>query len=142
MYLWIFLTGEVRLFTDDEIATLSNLMMSTKSLSPPRQDCSSPSDSVDSATVLSNIAAAQSGSSGGEDAGEAVGDATLVYRRLRQMLSTNSWAQDDDLRAALKTPFLRLCSHYLYTEKRRGYALNSVGRIIFYSRVCNLSKVI
>ncbi|KAF2350032.1 Malonyl-CoA decarboxylase N-terminal [Trinorchestia longiramus] len=54
-------------------------------------------------------------------------EAQTVYRRVRQMLATNSWAQDEDMRRALEQPFMRLCAHYLYAEKRRGYALNSVA---------------
>ncbi len=32
----------------------------------------------------------------------------------------------------LENPLMRLCAHYLFVEKRRGFALDSVGRFIFF----------
>ena len=53
-----------------------------------------------------------------------------VYKNLKKSVSSNSWSQDEDLLEALRGPLLRLCVRYLYMEKRRGYALNPVGKIL------------
>lgn len=46
---------------------------------------------------------------------------------LKKILSTSLWTGDEQLSGFLKDPLLRACAWYLYKEKRRGYALNSVG---------------
>lgn len=46
---------------------------------------------------------------------------------LKKVLSTSLWTGDKQLSEFLKEPLLRACAWYLYKEKRRGYALNSVG---------------
>uniref|UniRef100_A0A2R5L8B0 Putative malonyl-coa decarboxylase n=1 Tax=Ornithodoros turicata TaxID=34597 RepID=A0A2R5L8B0_9ACAR len=44
-----------------------------------------------------------------------------------KLLKTNGWFQIPDLVEQLKDPLLRICASYLYNEKHRGYALNSVA---------------
>lgn len=46
---------------------------------------------------------------------------------LPRLLKSNVWLENAELVAFLKDPFMRLCARYLYTEKHRGAALNSVG---------------
>lgn len=50
-----------------------------------------------------------------------------IYRYLVNSMKTNHWAQDKQLVELLRKPLLRICARYLYQEKRRGYALNSVA---------------
>ena len=52
-----------------------------------------------------------------------------VYDRLKKLFTTNGWIDDTDLVSGLETPLMRLCSYYLYKEKRRSYALDSVGEL-------------
>lgn len=52
---------------------------------------------------------------------------SMVYDRLRKMLSNNSWIDNEDLVSTLEEPLMRLCAFYLYKEKRRSYTLNSVA---------------
>ena len=42
-------------------------------------------------------------------------------------VSQHSWLKNEDIMNAMKAPLLRLCARYLYLEKKRGNALNSVG---------------
>ncbi len=42
-------------------------------------------------------------------------------------LRTNAWTADSELSEALETPLMRLCARYLYLEKRRNQAVNSVA---------------
>lgn len=55
---------------------------------------------------------------------------SIVYERLRKLFTTNGWVEEEDLVNTLQRPLMRLCAHYLYTEKLRGYALDSVGKNI------------
>ncbi|XP_076061051.1 malonyl-CoA decarboxylase, mitochondrial-like isoform X2 [Oratosquilla oratoria] len=50
-----------------------------------------------------------------------------VYEKLRKSLGNNGWSDDESLVKALEEPLMRLCSHYLYNEKRRGFAFDSVA---------------
>ena len=50
---------------------------------------------------------------------------------LKKTLQTNTWSQDEQLTHSLKQPLLRLCARYLYLEKRRGFALNPVGKCAY-----------
>lgn len=50
------------------------------------------------------------------------------YEQLRQILVDSSWMKDDSKSKLLEGPLMRLCAHYLYTEKRRGFAVDSVGK--------------
>lgn len=42
-------------------------------------------------------------------------------------LKSNQWAQNDKLRDALELPLMRLCGKYLFSEKRRNFALDPVA---------------
>ncbi|XP_038079013.1 malonyl-CoA decarboxylase, mitochondrial-like [Patiria miniata] len=46
---------------------------------------------------------------------------------VRRLLSTNQWAQSEKLVDLLEQPLMRLCARYLYAEKHRGFALDSVA---------------
>ncbi|XP_020291205.1 malonyl-CoA decarboxylase, mitochondrial-like [Pseudomyrmex gracilis] len=50
-----------------------------------------------------------------------------VALALKRILGTSLWTKDRQLSESLKNPLLRACAWYLYKEKRRGYALNSVA---------------
>lgn len=56
-----------------------------------------------------------------------VDSSSEIYDRLRKLFSTNGWVEDSDLVNSLETPLMRLCAYFLFTEKRRGYALDSVA---------------
>ena len=46
----------------------------------------------------------------------------------KQLLNEHAWTTNEDIAQLVKKPLMRLCARYLYVEKRRGYALNPVGR--------------
>ncbi|CAB3383192.1 Hypothetical predicted protein [Cloeon dipterum] len=46
---------------------------------------------------------------------------------VRDLLSTNKWLAEYSFVQTMEDPFMRLCARYLYLEKRRGFALDSVG---------------
>ncbi|KAF4529235.1 hypothetical protein B566_EDAN017747 [Ephemera danica] len=46
---------------------------------------------------------------------------------LRTLLAGNDWLQDHALVQAMEAPLMRLCARYLFLEKRRGFALDSVA---------------
>lgn len=50
-----------------------------------------------------------------------------LYSKIIPLIQSGDWAIDLELVELLKKPLMHLCAHYLYTEKRRGYALNQVG---------------
>jgi hypothetical protein len=52
----------------------------------------------------------------------------MLWSELRKLFKTNSWATDSKLVSLLEVPLMRLCAGYLYLEKRRGYALDNVGK--------------
>ena len=130
------ITGEARLFTDTEMATLHRLLVSPDTLDTPRELNASPTDRVSDSD--GNRTECQ------QQDTQSVKNDELVYQRLRQMLNTNSWTEDEDLSAFLEKPFMRLCAHYLYNEKRRSYALDSVGELplLDHGCVCFLEKKI
>jgi malonyl-CoA decarboxylase len=51
-----------------------------------------------------------------------------LWSELKELFKTNGWANDPKLVALLEVPLMRLCAGYLYLEKRRGYALDNVGK--------------
>ena len=56
------------------------------------------------------------------------GDSNNVPSQLASLIRANGcWSQDPDLVALLETPLMRAASRYLFLEKRRNYALNSVA---------------
>ncbi|XP_034032919.1 malonyl-CoA decarboxylase, mitochondrial [Thalassophryne amazonica] len=46
---------------------------------------------------------------------------------LRKLIGTSEWMHSERLTRVLEPVLMRLCSWYLYSEKRRGYALNPVA---------------
>ena len=61
-------------------------------------------------------------------------DHSNMCEALKKLLATHEWVSKEHICQVLQSILLRLCSRYLYVEKRRGYALNPVGKIYF----CNL----
>lgn len=55
----------------------------------------------------------------------------VFWQRMIQILRSGEWFRDQMLVEMLEQPLMRICAHYLHNEKRRGYALNSVGMFIF-----------
>lgn len=55
------------------------------------------------------------------------------WTNLRQILRSGEWISDPILVEQLRQPLMRICAHYLFREKRRGFALNSVGKFFFVS---------
>lgn len=51
-----------------------------------------------------------------------------VYEVFLDLLKLNSWFSDERLVKVLETPLMRLCAEYLFVVKRRGYALDPVGK--------------
>ena len=49
------------------------------------------------------------------------------YDSLCTAIKSNQWAQNDKLRDALELPLMRLCAKYLFSEKRRNFALDPVA---------------
>ncbi|KAK3734894.1 hypothetical protein RRG08_038919 [Elysia crispata] len=45
----------------------------------------------------------------------------------RNLVSSHSWFSNVELTRVVVGPLMRLCAHYLYIQKRRGYALNPVA---------------
>lgn len=50
-----------------------------------------------------------------------------IFMELMKHLNSNSWLQIDGLADILKPIMMKVCIRYLYLEKKRGYALDSVG---------------
>lgn len=55
----------------------------------------------------------------------------VFWQRMIQILRSGEWFRDPMLVEMLEQPLMRICAHYLHNEKRRGYALNSVGMFTF-----------
>lgn len=51
-----------------------------------------------------------------------------IFKELMKQLSSNSWLHNCDLVTLLEPILMRMCVRYLYIEKKRGYALDSVGK--------------
>ncbi|KAI9555443.1 hypothetical protein GHT06_017958 [Daphnia sinensis] len=49
------------------------------------------------------------------------------FGQLRNLLVDSSWMREEAKATLLKHPLMRLCAHYLFVEKRRGFALDSVA---------------
>lgn len=62
----------------------------------------------------------------------AVKDEQTFWNRLIQLLRSGNWITDQTLVESFREPLMRICAHYLYNEKRRGYALNPVGMLNHY----------
>lgn len=52
----------------------------------------------------------------------------IFWSILIKVIKTGEWLRDTTLVELLEQPLMRICAYYLYAEKRRGYALNSVGK--------------
>ena len=52
------------------------------------------------------------------------------------MIKNNSWIKNNDLCSDLKPVLMRLCARYLYAEKRRNFALNSVANFHLRNGSC------
>ena len=52
---------------------------------------------------------------------------SALLNELGTLLKSNHWAEDDKTIMALEAPLMRLCARYLYREKRRNLALDSVA---------------
>lgn len=57
-------------------------------------------------------------------------DDTETYLELRSLFKTNGWSREDNLPDILEKPLMRMCAFYLFSEKRRGYALDPVGEYL------------
>ena len=57
-------------------------------------------------------------------------DGAVFWPRIIHMIRSGEWVSDPVLVELLQQPLMRICAHYLHYEKRRGYALNSVGRCL------------
>lgn len=64
-----------------------------------------------------------------------VDSSTAIYDRLRKLFTTNGWVEESQLVDVLEKPLMRLCAYYLVVEKRRGYALDTVGKHNFYFEI-------
>jgi len=51
-----------------------------------------------------------------------------VLTRVHCLISQNDWVEDEALVSAFEPILMRQCARYLVQVKRRGFALNSVGR--------------
>ena len=51
-------------------------------------------------------------------------------------IKNNSWTSNQGLATVLKPILLRLCARYLYKEKRRNFALNSVANFHIRNGAC------
>lgn len=50
-----------------------------------------------------------------------------VCQEFRHRLKNNDWLEDNELIENLREPLMRLCAYYLYLEKHRNYAFDSVA---------------
>ncbi|RUS86163.1 hypothetical protein EGW08_006057 [Elysia chlorotica] len=55
------------------------------------------------------------------------GDEESALETFRNLVSSHGWFSDVDITRVMVGPLMRLCAHYLYIQKRRGYALNPVA---------------
>jgi len=66
-------------------------------------------------------------------------DHVTAVRLLQEAVNKHTWTSGDGDVEVLKPVLMRLCVRYLYHEKRRGYALDSVG--MFRKKTSKLSLV-
>jgi len=59
-----------------------------------------------------------------------------VYPELLNVIKNSSWVGNKDLESLMKTVLTRLCARYLYSEKRRNNALNSVANFHLRNGSC------
>ena len=65
-----------------------------------------------------------------------LGEGEDTVEALLTALRTSSWTQQPRLVSALQPVLTRLCARYLYTEKRRNFALNSVANFHLRNGSC------
>ncbi|GFU40586.1 malonyl-CoA decarboxylase, mitochondrial [Trichonephila clavipes] len=54
-------------------------------------------------------------------------DQQSMWITFQSLIASNRWINDENLKEFLKAPLMKICAHYLYAEKRRANALNSVA---------------
>jgi len=59
-----------------------------------------------------------------------------IYDKLLDVIKTSSWVGDTAVEPVIRTVLTRLCARYLYTEKRRNNALNSVANFHLRNGSC------
>jgi len=59
-----------------------------------------------------------------------------VHQEIIETLKTQDWWQKDGVASVLRPILLRLCGRYLYLEKRRNFALNSVANFHLRNGSC------
>jgi len=59
-----------------------------------------------------------------------------IYDKLLEVIKTSSWVGDTAIEPIIRTVLTRLCARYLYTEKRRNNALNSVANFHLRNGSC------
>lgn len=59
-----------------------------------------------------------------------------VLKTFKDLIQTHGWLQNEHICEVMKKPLMRLCARYLYTEKRRGFALNPVGMLSLNNECC------
>lgn len=47
---------------------------------------------------------------------------------LKKLFNNSLWMNDNEITGLMKGPLMRACARYLYREKRRNGAINSVGK--------------
>jgi len=67
---------------------------------------------------------------------EVLDDETNIEQQLSSIIKSNSWSSDARLTQVLKPVLMRLCARYLYVEKRRNFALNSVANFHIRNGAC------
>jgi len=67
---------------------------------------------------------------------EVLDDDTDIEQQLSSIIKSSSWSSDARLSEVLKPVLMRLCARYLYVEKRRNFALNSVANFHIRNGAC------
>lgn len=67
---------------------------------------------------------------------ENVLDTTNIYDKLLTVIKTSSWVGNNDIEPVIRKILSRLCTRYLYLEKRRNNALNSVANFHLRNGSC------
>ena len=65
-----------------------------------------------------------------------LGEGEALVENFVTALKTNSWTGNTELASVLKPILMRLCARYLYQEKRRNFALNSVANFHLRNGSC------
>jgi len=65
-----------------------------------------------------------------------LGGTENVYDKLVEVIKTSSWVGNSNIEPVIRPLLTRLCARYLYTEKRRNNALNSVANFHLRNGSC------